>query len=722
MSSNSIKSNSAEPKWQPYWGWVLAGLGVIALVVKYALPIQDGDIWFHMAYGRYFIDQSTIIPDHTLFSWTVSDNNTIYCTWLPDILLYLAYQVGKLPLLFTIRYAGIAVFFTFFWVTAVRTGSWRNPITGVVAILSVAMSDAGIYIKPELFSYVFMSAIVLLFWRIKQRGADSVLSCYLFPLIMLVWVNCHGAFIFGILFIAVVILGETLNALLLSRNAMPSRLRKHLLISAALTFLMVFVTPYGAAYPKQLFRSAIDKLVTPAGMQDFVNIIAYQPVYKSLTTFYFVYFVLACMILISLIWFYIRKRGYDWTILLTNGCFAVIYLWLLRSTYFFVPVFAFSFLYMISAVPEFWSFKRKWLHWSAVVVAVGLSLGLAGNEVWKFSDSSLKTSTKTFDVSYKDPVAEAAYIKDNIKVDKVGNTYDNGAYLLWKLWPETKVMVDSRYFPYKRWFKEYELLVSGTGFDEFVKKSNCSVWCIDYYNYRLMRVFLGHSEWKRVFCGPAGVVFARNDLPVAQRGVTVDEGIYGIRNYDLARRVFLFLLAGGEDNAATRMLDAMGKRFQNTGNADNVADLKYYMAGIAAQKSGDYFKAAEMFEKNHELQQVGVKANLVMSYIFITDQYWRAGKLQEAYRFAQKALSMDSSNQYALFNTGIIGWYLDRVDGGKKNRPQAFDAFHFSWKRCLEEYLGQANKNPKTVNPDAVKIAADILHGQYSQRPPVLVP
>ena len=55
-------------------------------------PIVDGDIWFHMLYGKLMLENQSLLVDHSQFSWTPASNDTIYCAWLGQILYYLLYS------------------------------------------------------------------------------------------------------------------------------------------------------------------------------------------------------------------------------------------------------------------------------------------------------------------------------------------------------------------------------------------------------------------------------------------------------------------------------------------------------------------------------------------------------------------------------------------------------------------------------------------------------
>jgi hypothetical protein len=82
----------------------LALVVLATIALRYAEPINDGDIWFHLAYGRYFLENHTLIPDHSIFSWTPAANDTIYCAWIPEIFFYLLFKAGGLQVLYALRY------------------------------------------------------------------------------------------------------------------------------------------------------------------------------------------------------------------------------------------------------------------------------------------------------------------------------------------------------------------------------------------------------------------------------------------------------------------------------------------------------------------------------------------------------------------------------------------------------------------------------------------
>jgi len=59
-----------------------------------------------------------------------------------------------------------------------------------------------------------------------------------------------------------------------------------------------------------------------------------------------------------------------------------------------------------------------------------------------------------FGISYFEPVEEAEFLRAGAFGPRIYNTFNAGGYLLWKLYPRYRVMVDARSFPYAGWFDE----------------------------------------------------------------------------------------------------------------------------------------------------------------------------------------------------------------------------------------------------------------------------
>ena len=244
--------HSPKLTWQIILVCVLGILVLLTLAVRFAEPLKDGDLWWQMAYGRYLIENRTLIPDHTVFSWTPAAGGHIYCAWFAEVVLYLLYLAGGLPVLFALRYLCLLVFIVLVVLYARKQNVATHPLTWLVCLVGLLMSQTGAFVKPELFSYTLMTLTVWTWWRIRAGGNRAKLYCYLLPCLLLIWVNSHGGFVFGAVFLGLLGLGEIVNILCGSEAALDPRIRKHFFISLILCALVLLITPYGYHYPAQL--------------------------------------------------------------------------------------------------------------------------------------------------------------------------------------------------------------------------------------------------------------------------------------------------------------------------------------------------------------------------------------------------------------------------------------------------------------------------------------
>jgi hypothetical protein len=555
----TMKSEEREP-WHPFWAWSLGVLVLATLGIRFAEPVRDGDLWWQMAYGRWLIEHRTLVPDHTAFTWTPSESPTIYCAWLPEILLHLLYKAGGLPLLFAFRYGCLLLFVLAFGYHARRSGALHHPLSWLICLLGVLMSQNAAYIKPEIFSYVLMTLTVLVWLRIKAAEGDCRLTCYLFPVLALVWVNSHGGFLFGAAFLCVIGVGEALNVLFSPARAVSPRVRRHFFFALALSGPAMFATPYGWRYPGYLLTSLLGK------EEGYFQVIeAYLSTLdpRAAHFHYAVYMVLAGLLLLAMMARDLRRGRPDWAILLASLAFGFLYTRFLRATYFWAPVFSLSAVHLLAARPGWaWPGARGLRLAMGSAVALGC-LFLGGRAGFDAVCKPYGPRWLGFGISYMNPVEEAEFIRTRLSAYRLGNDYTSGGYLLWALWPETRVMIDPRQFPFQSWLDRYGAFHAGRGVREFLRDFPFQVCCVRYECRELVLWFLQAPDWKIAFYGPSAVVFAKREVPIPGTGASrAGKGIEGIRNFTQALFVFEFTTRIQDWQSARRVLADMRERFR----------------------------------------------------------------------------------------------------------------------------------------------------------------
>ena len=92
-------------KQKKYFIWLCSSLLIIFTAIIYKTRADDFDIWFHLKYGEYFVNNLTWIIDPSIFSWTQSDKNWKYVTWIGSSILYLFYKLAKFPGLVALQWS-----------------------------------------------------------------------------------------------------------------------------------------------------------------------------------------------------------------------------------------------------------------------------------------------------------------------------------------------------------------------------------------------------------------------------------------------------------------------------------------------------------------------------------------------------------------------------------------------------------------------------------------
>ena len=527
------------------------------IVIRYAEPINDGDIWFHLAYGRYLLENNTLIPNHSIFSWTPTDNSQIYCAWIPEIIFYILYKAGGMYILYALRYLSIIVFIILVVSSSIKNPIVFLPVTLLICLCGLLMSRPGLFIKAELFSFIFMTLMVWTWFRIKTHPNKTWPLFYLFPLLMLLWVNSHGGFIFGIVFLGLVLFGEVINWITGSSEMLDSQNIKHLFIAIIISGLTILITPYGWKYPVQLLNNLV--LNPEAFNTHMSNIRAYNSIIdpRSYSRNFIEYLIISLGILIILLFTQIRKNKIDWALLFLNVPFIIIYIKYLRSTYFWAIIFVFSSLYLIRKMSQdnlrLLIFKplKLVIHTITLILLLYIVVRV---QYYEYYGSFIHG----YNVNYSPPVIEAEYIRSKFPHLRMGNDYDIGTYLLWSLWPAQKVFIDARYFPYHTWYNEYDEFVYGrdkTFKDLFIKKNSCDLWCLSFFDLTSLSYleYLTMSpDWKLVYYGPSACIFLSNRIPYPL-GHEISPSIYKVDS-DHALYISRFAAIVGDLDVSKRLL------------------------------------------------------------------------------------------------------------------------------------------------------------------------
>jgi len=175
------------------------------LAAAFAPPIQNGDIWWHLATGQYIVVHGSV-PKHDIFSYTVAGRRWVTHEWLSELVFWGAYRAGGLRGLILLRalLLGAALLLVFL-ASARHLGAYvAAPLT---ALAAYATTRSWLE-RPQLFTYLGVALFVFLLSKEAPTTRKAAARRFA-PLVAatLLWANLHAGFASGVALLGLWALG-----------------------------------------------------------------------------------------------------------------------------------------------------------------------------------------------------------------------------------------------------------------------------------------------------------------------------------------------------------------------------------------------------------------------------------------------------------------------------------------------------------------------------------
>ncbi|MCL4475151.1 MAG: hypothetical protein M1508_02850 [Nitrospirae bacterium] len=543
---------------------IAASLLLLAAVfVRYAEPLSDPDLWWHMALGDYMLKHHTLRPDHSIYSWTVADPNWIYNGWIPQMFYHLLYATGGTALLHISQYlffgAVIALFLYFNYCNNELLNLFY--LLAILAVMVCLHLNASL-LKPEMFSIVFMTLTPFIYFYSLSRGKNLF---WLYPIIMLLWVNSHGGFIFGLAFIGAAFAGELLNYFF-KRQSLSKGMLRSFLVSVVLSIAATIITPYGP----QWVLSIIGYFSDPHFMGQARELIAYKSIFLFdhpakyiLMAFAVLYGVLSIFLLVS-------KRYFNISLVIVNVLFVYLSFMYARSAYLYLPVWYFSMAYLISLFHITPRLSRL-----APVFLLVFILSSVWTMHWAVNYPQ-KYRYFGFGVGEYMPSKVADFMLTHKVEGPLFNTYEIGGYLLWRLYPRYRVFIDPRHGPYTRHLSdEYRQFELGNNFEQFTAKYPFKSAVVKLEWIVLFRNFFKSPDWKLVYFDSSSALFVHKSVLTPDLRVDLGpERFKDLKSYESYVYVLYAYLNMNDFKSVWRIMDMMESRFNYGMQKELIAETR----------------------------------------------------------------------------------------------------------------------------------------------------
>ena len=221
--------------------WAIFALSLVGWFIS-MVPTTPHDFWWHLKVGELIATSG--IPQTNLFAWALPvDQAYVYQSWLGEWLFYMIYQLGGLPLvIFTRNLLGIAAYTLVALEARERSGSWRWA--AAAALAAGAMTINNFPARTQNWSWLpFLLSFMILSRYSAGRAGSRWLAAL--PLLMIFWVNVHGAFVMGLLVAGAFAVGETLRRLTHQPRALNWLQLRWLYLACAAMGLATLANPLG---------------------------------------------------------------------------------------------------------------------------------------------------------------------------------------------------------------------------------------------------------------------------------------------------------------------------------------------------------------------------------------------------------------------------------------------------------------------------------------------
>jgi len=390
----------------------------------------DGDPGRHIVIGEIIITEG-YIPQADIFSHTRPGLPLTTTEWLSEVLYAAAHLFMGLDGVVLLAIILIAVTITLvFRETASRSGSYLAAFLFVFWMIAATLFHW--LARPHLFSWLLTAVWTVAVPRLA-RGEKTLL--WQFPLLMLVWVNLHGGFIVGFLILLAYLAGWGLDRILDKENPPSPDVIKRLSLVSIVSLLVSLLNPAGLRVWNNVIGHVGDKTLMA------LQIDWHSPDFHTPNAWPFM------LLVISLIFaLFIKKKRLDSGQALLCAGLAALAFYSTRN----IPFFAIACFPVLGEALRDAGVLRKsdggisalqrelrGATWSILATVIVAFLLLTGKTL-----DTYKLGNTFNPISF--PVDAVTWLEEHPQSGNVYNEFTWGGYVLYRLWPETKVFIDGQ--------------------------------------------------------------------------------------------------------------------------------------------------------------------------------------------------------------------------------------------------------------------------------------
>lgn len=490
--------------------WLLPPLQDVVFVSLFALVILlgprllnvDGDLGRHLAVGESIL-QTGSVPTSDVFSHTLAGEPLTPHEWLSQVIFAAVFRLLGLDgvVLLCALLIGWTFALVYRW-AAVRSG---QPLAALaLTLLAASASSLHWLARPHLFTLLLVVVWTRLLEAIRQGNRAAA---WALPAVMVLWVNLHGAFVFGFIIGLAYAAGWGWRRWV-QHQPDAAGVGKGLALGGALSLAVTLLNPVGL----RLWATSLGY----AGNAYLIGHTAeyLSPDFHNVSTWPFLIMILAAVWLAGAA----RPR-----LAPEDGLLLLGWLGLGLFSVRHVPVFAVVSAPILagclrgaiqeSAAGVAWHRREERMRqlegglrgysWPVVVV-LAAGLAFAGGVRLTPAPGGNAFSPQVF------PVQAVDWLESNPRSGGVFNHFPWGGYMLHRLWPEVRVFIDGQTDFYgEALTREYEQVITlGEGWRGVLEKYAVQ-WVLIPADSAVARALRAESGWVQVYADATAVILER---------------------------------------------------------------------------------------------------------------------------------------------------------------------------------------------------------------------
>jgi len=477
---------------------IIVNFSFLLLMLTYRMgpTIADVDIWHQMALARKAIEIG-YVPYHDFFSYTKTIYPSVHHEFGAGVIAYFVTYILGGDGIVILRYTLVAstILILFYALKRKRSNPYIVFFILPLPIFFFALGTSAV--RAHMYSFIF-TTILLLFIDIDEQGKRWWIIIWL--LMFTAWVNIHGGFLVGV----------GLTMIYGFEQCIHRRPYKHIVGLIAAMAIIIVINPYGIHYYPYILNAI---------MMDRPNLSEWN---SLLDSGYIVELGLFIMALLLTLYVAIKRNFKNIEgiyILLATAVVSI-------NANRLLPFFAICWIYMMPkwlentplgvAIINLYKNKTPVLLAIFTASAVFFAVKIVQFSPWNLQIPNSNRPEWGKHIIY--PVGAVEYLRSHDVTGNILVPFDYGAFVLWKLYPNVKVSLDSRYeaaYPAEVFDDQFKLFMGAEDWRELLKKYNP--------DFILTRTVLPLSkkihqlrDWSLVYSDSNWEIFSKNiiDLPL----------------------------------------------------------------------------------------------------------------------------------------------------------------------------------------------------------------